>query len=268
MAITLSQCDCECDSQNSTTGCPQICPMGPPGPPGPPGSRGESGQKGDRGTPGQVGRPGEKGEFGLTGNKGERGDTGIVGQPGEPGSNGFPGVKDESGSKGDTGKKGDCTTSSNDEIKVRKTVNDQDWCNLHGVIIKILMKTILSTSKNTIMLKPDSAKSFDEAKSLCKSICGRIYFPSSLAEDNEVFQIARKAGSSEEDIWLRLSDKEFEGIWKDPENGETLTFMNWMKGQPNNFDNNQHHACFQGNSGEWNDVSATSTTNPHVICEL
>ena len=268
MAITLSQCDCECDSQISTTGCPQICPMGPPGPPGPPESRGESGQKGDRGTPGQVGRPGEKGEFGLTGNKGERGDTGIVGQPGEPGSNGFPGVKDESGSKGDTGKKGDCTTSSNDEIKVRKTVNDQDWCNLHGVIIKILMKTILSTSKNTIMLKPDSAKSFDEAKSLCKSICGRIYFPSSLAENNEVFKIARKTESKSEDIWLRLSDKESEGIWKDPENRDTLTFMNWEKGQPNNYENNQHHAWFSGNSGEWNDISTDKNTTPHVICEL
>ena len=126
--------------------------------------------------------------------------------------NGFPGIKGESGSKGDPGQEGDCASSSNDEIKVRKTepVNNRDWCNLHGVIIKIIIKTTLSTSKNIIMLKPDSAKTFDEATSLCKTICGRIYFPSSLAENNEVFKIARKGGSKEEDI--RCSDYVYECI--------------------------------------------------------
>ena len=251
--------------------------MGPPGPPGPPGSQGVSGQKGDPGTPGQVGHPGEKGSrgsSGLTGSKGERGDTGTVGPrgtvgpKGDPGSTGFPGVKGESGSKGDPGQKGDCATSDNDEIKEEKSepASKRDWCNLSnaGEIIK---KTVLSTSKNVIMLKPDSKKNFHEAESLCKSICGKIYFPSTLVENNEVAEIAHKGGSTGADIWLRITDEETEGIWKDVENRENLSFKNWAKDQPNNSGGDQHHASFTGEKGRWGDLPA-SYRRTHVICEF
>ena len=240
--------------------------MGPPGPPGPPGSQGISGPKGDRGVTGQNGRPGEKGLRGLTGSKGERGDTGTVGPTGEPGSTGFPGVKGESGSKGDPGQKGDCATS--DKIKEGKSEppNKRDWCNLQSAG-EILAKTVLSTSKKVILLKPDGQKNFIEAEKLCKSICGSIYFPSSLAENNEVYEIARQQKPDNEDIWLRLSDGETEGIWKDPENRETLTFTNWVHGQPNNYDGAQDHVLFFRTLGQWNDVGASQIVK-HVICEF
>ena len=247
-----------------TADCPQTCPMGPPGP------RGESGQKGDRGTPGKNGKPGEKGLRGATGL------TGPVGPPGEVGLTGFPGIKGESGSKGDPGQMGDDGDPGVDGIKGQKGESGPSggWCNL-GLAGKIITKKVLSTSKNIIMLKPDSAKTFYEAERLCKDICGNMYFTSSLAENNEVFDIARKAPSFKTDlnygdIWLRLSDKETEGTWKDPENREILTFKNWnqkSESQPNNYGGVQHYACFQGSDGKWNDVSA-STTMPHVICEL
>ena len=116
------------------------------------------------------------------------------------------------------------------------------------------------------MLKPDTDKTFHEAESLCKNICGIIYFPSSLAENNKVFDIAGKGGSQDQDIWLRLTDEGAEGIWKDPENRDYLSFMNWQKEQPNN-SGGQHHACFIGSSGQWNDA-ADSNKKRHVICEL
>ena len=228
----------------STTDCPQTCPRGSPGP------QGESGPKGD---PGQAGRLGERGF------------------PGTVGQQGFPGIKGESGSKGEPGQTRDCGTSDNDEIQERQNgpVNNRGWCNLPGIIgvMKIITKTVLSTSKNIIMLKPDSKKSFDQAEKLCKIICGRVYFPSSLAENNEVFDIARKSGSEYQDIWLRLTDEEYEGIWKDPENRDYLTFNKWEKGQPNNVNSEQHHVVFEGNSGAWGDVPA-SYAFAHVICEF
>lgn len=134
------------------------------------------------------------------------------------------------------------------------------------------------------MLEPDVGKTFFEAESLCKSICGRIYFPSTLAENNEVFNIARKVPSFNDmieyfygDIWLRLSDPESEGIWLDPENRENLTFTNWNHAVPNlsildsfltpRVASGQHHVCFYGKYGKWKDAPA-SVSMPHVICEI
>lgn len=117
------------------------------------------------------------------------------------------------------------------------------------------------------MLKPSDSKTFYDAESLCNSICGAIYFPSTLVEYNEVFEIALKGGFQTEDIWLRLSDEETEGVWKDPDNRETLIFENWVGGQPNNVANSQHHVYIQSNSGQWGDVKA-SWEAKHVICEL
>ena len=245
MNISLSQCDCECDSQISATECPHTCPMGPPGPSGPPGSQGEPGHKGDHGTPGQAGRPGEKG---VPGTSGLTGPTGPPGKAGKTGLTGFPGIK---GQKGEAG-------------------NTRGWCNLSNPgtkIGKIIAFNFLSTSKNVIMLKPDAKKNFNEAEKLCESICGSIYFPSSLAENDEVFQIARTAKTDHEDIWLRLSDEEVEGVWKDHENRVDLTFSNWEKNQPNNYGGIQHRALFVKNVGEWNDMKASFTV-AHVICEI
>ena len=121
------------------------------------------------------------------------------------------------------------------------------------------------------MLKPDKKKNFNEAQKLCKSICGpncgSIYFPSSLAENNEVFGIARTTKMNEEDIWLRLSDEQTEGVWKDFESREDLSFKNWDKDQPNNNNRNQHRALFMGRYGKWNDANASYAV-AHVICEF
>ena len=167
---------------------------------------------------------------------------------------GPPGPQGEPGQKGDRGTPG----------QVRRQ-NNRDWCNL-PYAGEILAKTVVSTSKKIVLLKPDSGKTFYGAGSLCKSICGSLYFPSTLAENNEVFAIASRAKLDTDDVWLRLSDEEKEGVWKDPENRETLTFQNWERGQPNNVKGRQHHANFKA-PGKWNDFPATHKFR-HVVCEL
>jgi len=186
---------------------------------------------------------------------------------GPPGPQGITGQKGDSGSKGNPGQKGETATSCNDEIKDDKgePANNRDWCNLLDAG-EILAKTVVSTSKNIIMLKKSDKKNFQDADILCKYICGRIYFPSSFAENNEVFEIAKKSANLDtDDIWLRLSDQETEGIWKDPDNRETLTFENWDSGQPND-KWGQEHVNFKG-PGKWNDYHHTHKVR-HVICEL
>ena len=144
----------------------------------------------------------------------------------------------------------------------------RDWCNLSktGLTCRILWVTVLSTSKNVIMLEPEGGKTYNEAVSLCKSICGRIYFPSTPAENYEVFDLANLDIKDllHGDIWLRLSDKDSEDIWLDPENRENLTFKNW--------ENKELHASFYGNYGTWNtgNWKAFDASIPmhHVICEF
>ena len=66
-------------------------------------------------------------------------------------------------------------------------------------------------------------------------------------------------------IWLRLSDLEEEGVWKDPDNKETLTFTNWADGQPDNYKGDEHFGMFW-HSGKWNDGNKIAVK--YILCEL
>ena len=63
----------------------------------------------------------------------------------------------------------------------------KEWCNLD--MFNVIIKTVLSTSKKIVLLKPSEGKSFYHAKSICESICGNLYFPSTLMENNVVCTI-------------------------------------------------------------------------------
>ena len=138
-----------------------------------------------------------------------------------------------------------------------------EWCNLE--MFNVIIKTVLSTSKKIVLLKPSEKKSFYHAKSMCESICGNLYFPSTLVENNVVRFIARENGA--QDIWLRLSDHEEEGIWKDPDNKETLTFTDWHDNQPDNYNGNEDYGLFWIMIGKWNDATVLHGVS-YIMCEL
>ena len=78
--------------------------------------------------------------------------------------------------------------------------------------------------------------------------------------------IAREHGAPDYDIWLRISDEEEEGLWKDPDNKEILTFTNGAQGQPDNYRDNENYGMFWY-SGKWNDAPAAYSVS-YILCEL
>ena len=73
-----------------------------------------------------------------------------------------------------------------------------EWCNLD--MFNVIIKTVLSTSKKIVLLKSSEGKFFYHAKSICESICGNLYFPSTLMENNVVHFIAKENGAPDYDL--------------------------------------------------------------------
>ena len=153
-----------------------------------------------------------RGQNGVNGAKGERGLSGLTGSPGSKGMKGEKGDHGGDGSKGATGAKGETATL---------------WCNLETE--NVITKKQLLTRKNIIILKPNVAKTFQQTILICKKICGGMYFPSSLEENNQVDQIMKI--NSVNTIWIRISDVAEEGNWLDPDGIQVLSFRNWESGQ-------------------------------------
>jgi hypothetical protein len=67
-------------------------------------------------------------------------------------------------------------------------------------------------------------------------------------------------------FWLGGSDWATEGKWIWEPKGEAFNFTNWLRGQPNNGDNNQH--CLMLNTQDnyhWRDHDCHDAL--HYICE-
>ena len=89
-----------------------------------------------------------------------------------------------------------------------------------------------------------------------------------MAENNEIAAIVNANNCV--NIWIRLSDEEKEGSWKDPDNKEILTFTNWGSGQPNNSGGPQSW-CDMNSKGEWNDLGDDPPGDVRkscIICEF
>ena len=166
-----------------------------------------------------------------------------------------PYIKGSTGQRGYTGSTGSKGSKGEPGADVKKF-----WCNLGSQ--NVITKRELSTKKNVILLDP-GRKTWRQAYNICESICGALYFPSTRTENNEVYAIMWNYGS----IWIRISDEEREGTWKDPDNKESLTFTNWYWSQPDSYGGDHDWGTMSKYSGQWY-ADSDSGTNSYIVCEL
>ena len=125
---------------------------------------------------------------------------------------------------------------------------------------------------------------YEQAKSVCENICGRLYLPLTLKENDEVVSVLKgccvnlcgcrvnRCSFDVEDIWLRMTYNETDGTWYDPDNKEDLTFLNFHRGDRIRecSRNMEHHAVMNyKDDGKWfSKVGIKSKYTSYVLCEL
>ena len=162
------------------------------------------------------------------------------------------------------------TTSTTTTPTTTTTVTTQvklDWCNLTDY--KVEFQHRLNSSKQIIVLDEIDDKTFDDAKRVCDTICGDLYFPSSQKENDDLQSFLKDRPNGSRNInwlWLRIIYDETAEEWKDIDNKENLTFTNFLSYYSKNSDEN--HAVMT-RSGGWVYESKTyDTHSPYVLCEL
>lgn len=104
-----------------------------------------------------------------------------------------------------------------------------------------------------------------EAKAKCEELGGHLVVITSSKENEIVGDLVSQGGRHS--YWMGMSDNEVEGTWVSVTN-ESLSYTNWMDGEPNN-QNNEDYAVIRNVEGKtWNDASDTYyTVLVGFICE-
>ena len=129
----------------------------------------------------------------------------------------------------------------------------------------LLKKKLSSTSKRVVFIKPDSNLFYGRAKLHCLDICGRLYFPSSFSEMNEIKKYASHNQWSSWRIWLRISYDKQHWYWKDPDEIQNLELLNWGDGDRNLKPQNN---ALLASDGKWYASNGNYQNATHLICEL
>ena len=130
----------------------------------------------------------------------------------------------------------------------------------------------------------DNRNTYENAKSVCENICGRLYFPSTLKENDEVNSVLNRECLNRRtcrnrSVWLRLTYDETISSstwynhmvgWYDPDNKEDLTFLNF-----DHFDRireyagtMEHHVIMDTEEdGKWWSRAGIQKHSPCVVCE-
>ena len=68
-------------------------------------------------------------------------------------------------------------------------------------------------------------------------------------------------------FFIRLSDEESEGIWRDPDGKENLTFTNWEERPNGRYRDVSDHAIMDYD-GKWRDSTETYEASEFILCEF
>ncbi|XP_038046823.1 perlucin-like protein [Patiria miniata] len=66
--------------------------------------------------------------------------------------------------------------------------------------------------------------------------------------------------------WIGANDLAREGRWRWAEDGSELSYFNWLRGEPNNMDN-EDVVQVNSNNRKWNDNEVTHTYQLCYVCE-
>ena len=125
----------------------------------------------------------------------------------------------------------------------------------------------LTTSKDIILVREEDDLVYDDAKSICEHICGNIYFPSSLEENDETETALDDGYVStffSDPVWIRIVYDKTVGNWTDPDNIEKLTFDNFGYGEDATY---RGHVIMRG-YGRWDTKFGTHSLSEYALCEL
>ena len=168
------------------------------------------------------------------------------------------------------------TTSKTSPTTITTSTSKYDWCYLDNYDVAVQQR--LNSSKDIILVDEIDNKTYKQAKSVCENICGRLYLPSTLKENDEVESVLnsclvnRRCGYDIGNVWLRMTYNETVGIWYDPDNKEDLTFLNFHSSDVIRecSGNLEHHAVMNYiNDGKWWSRTGTHLQyTSYVLCEL
>ncbi|XP_038066785.1 C-type lectin domain family 4 member M-like [Patiria miniata] len=81
-----------------------------------------------------------------------------------------------------------------------------------------------------------SSHSWDDAKTTCQDMGGKMAAPRSLEEMNFMVELAKKANTLYR-AWIACNDKDVEGTWECDGQEGSEPFLVWDNGEPNSFGN-------------------------------
>ena len=190
---------------------------------------------------------------------GERGPQGIQGPPGIQGPKGTTGSKGPRGSPGPVGEKTRCS------LRTPKWEN-RDLLTAENFSYRM---TTLSSRKKLLLVK--SVTNIHGATRVCETICGQVFLPKSSEENQQAAKFINTNHVSS--VWLRATDRDREGIWRDLQFWTLLKFKKWRRKEPNNSGNYGEYYVVMDVNGNWSDFYHGETISsmyykPMILCEL
>ena len=174
------------------------------------------------------------------------------------------------------------TTTTTPTTTTTTSTKAHDWCNLDNYEVAVQHR--LDSSKDVIVVAEIEDNTYEKAKSVCEDICGRLFLPSTLKENESLrnrCDVIGYCGITDRgigNVWLRMTYNETVGTWYDPDNKKDLTFLKFHRIDEirdcsvtccNRYcgDAKEHHAVMDHN-GEWWSRAGNNEYSEYVFCEL